>query len=167
MVLQQKHGLTLIELVAVVAIIGIVAAIAVPNFLLSIQRAKVNRTFADMAAIKIAIGMYMIDNGRYPVSPSLQTLKITLLPHTQHVETFKDGWGQSIYYQSDSWGENYLIASKGADKRWDGDTGAHFSEPWTFRSAVCSKIPYEDMVPTIKKGCDLVIVNGQVVGTAP
>ena len=65
---RDKRGFTLIELLIVVAIIGIIVAIAIPNLLNAIQRAKQKRTMADMRAIGTAAEAYAVDNNRYPAS---------------------------------------------------------------------------------------------------
>src|SRR5262245_47250532 len=51
---MRKRGFTLIELLVVVAIIGIITAIAIPNLLYAVQRAKQRRTMLDMKNFAIA-----------------------------------------------------------------------------------------------------------------
>src|SRR5450759_1932818 len=65
---RNRKGFTLIELLIVVAIIGIIVAIAIPNLLHAIKRAKQKRTMADIRSIGTATEAYAIDNNRYPPS---------------------------------------------------------------------------------------------------
>lgn len=57
----DERAFTLIELLIVVAIIGILAAIAVPNFLNAMTRAKVARSMADQKTMNTAIQQYILD----------------------------------------------------------------------------------------------------------
>ena len=48
------------------AIIGIIVAIAIPNLLNAIQRAKQRRTMGDMRSTATAVEAYAVDLNRYP-----------------------------------------------------------------------------------------------------
>ena len=65
---RNNKGFTLIELLIVVAIIGIIVAIAIPNLLNAIQRAKQKRTMADMRSSGTAAEAYAIDFNHYPAA---------------------------------------------------------------------------------------------------
>jgi type II secretion system protein G len=65
---RNKKGFTLIELLIVVAIIGIIVAIAIPNLLNAIQRAKQKRTMGDMRSAGTAAEAYAVDFNHYPAA---------------------------------------------------------------------------------------------------
>jgi general secretion pathway protein G len=55
---STSRGFTLIELLIVATIIGLIVAIAIPNLLNAIQRARQSRTLADANAIGKGLSMY-------------------------------------------------------------------------------------------------------------
>ncbi len=63
---NRHHGFTLIELLIVVAIIAILAAVAVPNFLEALTRARVSRVKSDLRTVATSMEAYAVDNNAYP-----------------------------------------------------------------------------------------------------
>ena len=62
MVHRSRYAFTLIKLLIVVAIIGILAAIAVPNFLNAMTRAKVARAQGELKMLANSISIYIMEN---------------------------------------------------------------------------------------------------------
>jgi general secretion pathway protein G len=62
----QASGFTVVELLVATAIIVTIAAIAIPNFLAAVERAKIARAVGDIHAIGTSILGYQLVNGKYP-----------------------------------------------------------------------------------------------------
>lgn len=115
--LRQEKGFTLIELLIVVAIIGIIAAIAVPNLLMSIQRSKEKRTMTDLRSIGTVLGSYQVDYNKYPTTGgwanfSSDTLGGAITGAFYYKGSVKDGWNMTYQYISTN-GESYTLCSRG------------------------------------------------------
>lgn len=124
---MNKKGFTLIELLIVVAIIGIIAAIAIPNLLVALQKGKQKATMGDMKSIGSAIESYITDWSIAPQAPGpmtglsaawFQPFYIKILPTT-------DGWGTIFQYDVNdiaAGGDLYSVISYGRDKADSGTT---------------------------------------------
>ena len=115
---RNQKGFTLIELLIVVAIIGIIVAIAIPNLLNAIQRAKQKRTMGDMRSAGTAAEAYAVDFNHYPAAAgySLPTgisfggttfassatsgFSAQVTPTYIRVLPMSDGWQSYFYYSS-------------------------------------------------------------------
>lgn len=69
-IMSQNRAFTLLELLVVVSVMGILSAIAIPNFIHSLGRAKVSRAISDMHSISIALEQYYLDHNAYPPDSS-------------------------------------------------------------------------------------------------
>jgi general secretion pathway protein G len=123
MIKKNQKGFTLIELLIVVAIIGILAAIAIPNLLTAMQRAKQKRSMADMRTIATAWEARATDVNKYtaagaflPSTTVAQATMDTMLAPTYMKALVKnDGWGNPFVYATDPLGQQYSITSFGHD----------------------------------------------------
>jgi type II secretion system protein G len=122
---MNKRGFTLIELLIVIAIIGIVAAIAIPNLLTALQKAKQKATMSDMRAIGTAIESYMTDMYMAPGAGGINLvngLNQYLVPFHTKLMPVKDGWSGDFRYESGPVGPTqdlYSIISYGRGSQAD------------------------------------------------
>ena len=127
---RSRKGFTLIELLIVVAIIGIIVAIAIPNLLNAIQRAKQKRTMGDMRSIGTAAESYSIDYNSYPPSAATSVpvvyggatygaatvgsnLVKYISPTYIRVMPLTDGWNSWFLYNASD--PDYALVSAGRD----------------------------------------------------
>ena len=59
----MKKAFTLIELLVVVLIIGILAAIALPQYTLAVEKSRAAEAMANIATIKQQMQLYIMENG--------------------------------------------------------------------------------------------------------
>lgn len=114
-------GMTLLEIMIVIAIIGLVASVVVVAVMNNFERAKVNATRLKINEIKKACDLYKIEAGDYP-SQSEGLRALTSPPGGGPAylkETPKDPWGQEFVYFNPArgGGAGIEIISKGADKQ--------------------------------------------------
>jgi general secretion pathway protein G len=83
------RGLTLVELMFVLAILAILTSIAVPSYLSSIYKTQVEQATTDVRALAVKIDLYYTDTGQYP--PDLTTVGCT-------ATTCIDPWGYAYQY---------------------------------------------------------------------
>jgi general secretion pathway protein G len=119
-------GLTLVEMIVVLAIIALIAAIIVPNVIGRPDEAKVTVAKTDLRTIAAALKMYRLDNASYPTTAQglgALTSRPTLapVPANWHDEGYlprapKDPWGHDFAYRSPGRnGSGFDLQSYGKD----------------------------------------------------
>ena len=63
---NKQHGITLIELMIVIAIIGILAAVAIPSYRDYLARSQVSESLSMLSYLKSPMAEYYGDVGRWP-----------------------------------------------------------------------------------------------------
>jgi type II secretion system protein G len=154
---RNNKGFTLIELLIVVAIIGIIVAIAIPNLLNAIQRAKQKKSMGDMRSIATAVEAYSVDFNRYPppagfslpsgldypgAGSTMNQISNYVAPTYIKVVPMADGWNSWFLWNAGNNGQDYIIVSVGKD--------GSLVSPATFG-------------PTTDFNSDIVYVDGQFV----
>ena len=63
MKIHHKYGFTLIELLVVVLIIGILAAVAVPQYQLAVEKSRAMEAVVTVNTLKKAVEVYALNHG--------------------------------------------------------------------------------------------------------
>ena len=117
--IQAARGMTLLEIMVVIAIIGIMMTAIGVGVVGYLNKAKVSATKSQLANIANAVQMYALD-GDYPSSLTVLTegAGAPLKP-----KQLKDPWGQEIQYQypASDRSREFDLCSNGPDKRAGGD----------------------------------------------
>jgi general secretion pathway protein G len=127
-----ESGLTLIEMIVVLAIIALIAALIVPNVIGRPDQARVTVVNTDLKTISAALKMYRLDNGDYPstqqglsalaVRPTEAPVPPNWSPTGYLEQVPTDPWGQPYTYASPAKsGAGFSILSLGKDGKPGGD----------------------------------------------
>ena len=128
---DRRAGLTLVEMIVVLAIIAVVAVLIVPNVIGRPDQARVTVAKTDLKTIATALRVYRLDNGDYPTTD--QGLKALVTKPTSPPEPLSyaadgylpevptDPWGKAYIYRSHGTGGAYDLLSYGKDGKEGGD----------------------------------------------
>jgi len=109
---DAEAGLTLIEMIVVLAIIALVAALIVPNVIGRPDEARVTVANTDIRTISAALKMYRLDNGDYPTTEQ----GLAALAAKPTIEPIPRNWSSEGYLAQvpvDPWGRGYVYRYPG------------------------------------------------------
>jgi general secretion pathway protein G len=115
-----RAGMSLIEIIIVVALMGTLMAYLVRNLIGQQEEAKKDQTKLGMGVLEQSLQLYRVHNSRYPTTEQGLDAMITAPadaktwrgPYTES-NKLNDPWGNKFQYESD--GRNFKIISGGPD----------------------------------------------------
>jgi general secretion pathway protein G len=116
-------GFTLLELLVVLVILGLLAAVATPQVMKYLARAKTQSAGVQIHNLASALDLYRLDIGRYPTAEegltSLVEAPTALLvwngPYVKKREMLVDPWGRPYNYRMPGEHGEYDLYTFGAD----------------------------------------------------
>lgn len=120
---SRNAGFTLLELLVVLVILGLLAAIATPQVLKYLSKARTQAAALQIHNLAAALDLYRLDIGRYPSDEeglvSLVQAPATLPrwngPYVKKREMLLDPWGNPYQYHYPGQHGEYDLYSAGAD----------------------------------------------------
>ena len=108
----RQRGLTLVELLVVVAILGLLSTVVVLNVLPARDRAAVQKARTDIASIETALQQYRLDNLDYPSQRAGLTALTDAPADLRQPDRYRTG-GYIQRLPEDPWGTPYQYAYPG------------------------------------------------------
>jgi general secretion pathway protein G len=123
-----RSGVTLLEVMVVLAIIALVAGLAGPRLMENFGRAKARTAAIQLENLTGAVRLFYLDVGRYPTeAEGLQALLSNpndatgwLGPYLDGEDDLKDPWDRAFLYRSPAGEKPFEIVSYGRDGRAGG-----------------------------------------------
>jgi general secretion pathway protein G len=118
-----QAGLTLLEMMIVLAIIALIAGLAGPRLIENFGRAKSRAAAIQMTNLKGALQLFYIDAGRYPTEAEGLSVLLTAPsgvadwkgPYLEGDEATIDPWQRSYIYRSPASDGPYELSTYGRD----------------------------------------------------
>lgn len=120
---NRRAGVTLLEMMVVLAIIALVVGLATPRIMGTFGRAKAQAATIQLTNISGALQLFYIDVGRYPTGAEGLGALIAAPsgldkwrgPYLNSAEDIKDPWGRDILYQVPGQDRPFELYSLGRD----------------------------------------------------
>jgi len=126
----KPSGFTLVELLVVLAILGLVAAVATPQVLKYLAKAKTDTARIDIKGIGVALDLFLLETGHYPSEQEGLAVLVERPngggewhgPYLKAKRVPLDPWGRPYIYRFPGQHGEYDLFTFGADNA-PGGTG--------------------------------------------
>lgn len=126
---NSRAGFTLLELLVVMVILGLLAAVATPQVMNYLGRAKSDAAAIQLERLSAVLDLYRLDVGRYPSQDEgLEALVVTPAnaerwngPYVTSRDSIVDPWGQVYVYRFPGDHGAYDLFTLGSDRSEGGD----------------------------------------------
>jgi general secretion pathway protein G len=126
---HRTAGFTLLELLVVLVILGLLAAVATPQVLNYLSRARTQSSNIQINNLTAALDLYRLDVGRYPSNEeglssllkAPQGVSNWFGPYVKRPEMLNDPWGRPYRYRIPGEGRDYDLYTLGADNEVGGE----------------------------------------------
>jgi general secretion pathway protein G len=127
---NPKAGVTLLEVMIVLAVIALIVGFGAPRLMESFGRAKSQAAEVAMANLKGAVQLFYIDTGRYPTTDEGLSALITAPsdvagwkgPYLDGDADLADPWGRAFTYAAPGTSGPFSLSTLGRDGQ-PGGTG--------------------------------------------
>jgi general secretion pathway protein G len=126
---KSQSGMTLLELLVVLAILALVIGIAAPRVIGYLGKAKSDTALLQMRQLVSALNLYRLDVGRYPSEQEGLQALVTQPggadkwhgPYIDRAEGIKDPWGEVYGYKLPGEHGEVDLMTYGADRQPGGE----------------------------------------------